>query len=101
MAMLFRKCFKCGKVKEVFAYSQECVECYQKGKHIERRIKRVAADPAEAMRIISGMLKGVQLLRDGGLLTPLRCGQMQEEFLGISEQLRDSINSDENIQAET
>ena len=100
MPMLYKKCWICGNTREVFPYSGECVECYQRQKHIERRVKRATADPAEAMRIISGMLKGTQLLRDCGLLTPLQCGQMQEVFLGVSEQLRESINSGENIQAE-
>ena len=47
MGMVFRKCWRCGNTRECFPYSQECVACYQKGKHIERRIKRAAADPAE------------------------------------------------------
>jgi hypothetical protein len=99
MRMLYRKCWKCGQVKEVFPYSKECRKCYQQGYYHERKVKLAAVDPATASGYITGTLKGVELLMDCGLLSHLRGAAMQEELLGLHEKLQAQIDSNEETQA--
>jgi hypothetical protein len=99
MKMLYRKCWKCGQVKDVFPYSKECRQCYQQGYYHESKVKLAAVDPATAAGYIAGTLKGVQLVTDCGLFSQLWCAARQEELLGAYEKLQAQINSTEETRA--
>jgi hypothetical protein len=99
MKMLYRKCWKCGETKDVFPYSGDCVQCYQKDYYHGQKVKLAAVSPSTALGYITGTLKGVELLRDCGLFTQLKCAAWQEDLLEAHTKLQAEINSNEQTQA--
>jgi|ERR1700722_53821 hypothetical protein len=99
MAMLFRKCWSCHQVKEVFPYSKECKQCYAQNYYHESKIKLAAVKPSVAAGYVTGTLKGVELLMDIGLLTPLMGGAWSEILLGKYKELQAEINSNQETRA--
>ena len=82
MAKMFAFCPRHKSVQQFFPKAQICIKCYHLEKYWERQVDSAAFNPDDLAKAISAILKSLRLLRDGGIITPLRYAALAEEVIG-------------------
>lgn len=85
--MIQGRCGVCNNERPIFRVSGRCRQCYDRKYYKEDKSKQIREDKYETLRVINGVLKGLDLLKSAEVMSICKFNAWTEDLFGMMEKV--------------